>query len=106
MKFKIVLILTACLILSAVNGLGEDEYEFRGTVLQVDGRPFQGVLPVIFLQGATEPFTTRTVADGGGKFKFKKLLPGMYLLIIAVPRVGTIEQTIEVGPSWSDSKGR
>ncbi len=106
MKFKIVLILTVCLILSAVNGLGEDEYEFRGTVLQVDGRPFQGVLPVIFLQGATEPFTTRTVADGGGKFKFKKLLPGMYILIIAVPRVGAIEQTIEVGPSWSDSKGR
>lgn len=30
----------------------------------------------------------------------------MYILIIAVPRVGAIEQTIEVGPSWSDSKGR
>ena len=107
MEFRLGLILcVCCLALSPVNALGEDQYEFRGTVLQVDGRPFSGVVPVIFLQGATDSFTTRTVAGLGGKFQFKKLLPGMYVLIIAVPRWGQMQQTIEVGPSLSDSKGR
>ncbi len=106
MKLRMVFILTLCLSLSALNALQEDQYEFRGTVLQVEGRPFRDVVPVIFLHGATDSFVTQTVADRGGNFKFEKLLPGMYTLIIAVPRWGQMQQTIEVGPSLSDSKGR
>ncbi|MDA2928245.1 tetratricopeptide repeat protein [Acidobacteria bacterium AH-259-G07] len=52
------------------------------------------------------PFTTHTLAGPDGKFKFKKLIPAMYTLIIAVPRWGKMHQTIEVGPSFADSKGR
>ena len=106
MKLRMVFILTLWLSLSALNALAEDQYEFRGTVLQVDGRPFRDVVPVIFLHGATDSFATQTVADRGGNFKFKELLPGMYTLIIAVPRWGQMTQTIEVGPSLSDSRGR
>ncbi len=106
MKLRMVFILTLCLSLSALNALGQDQFEFQGTVLQADGRPFRDVVPVIFLHGATDSFATQTDADRGGNFQFKNLLPGMYTLIIAVPRWGQMQQTIEVGPSLSDSKGR
>ncbi len=103
---KMVFILTLCLSLSALNALGQDQFEFRGTVLQADGRPFRDVVPVIFLHGATDSFVTQTVADRGGNFKFERLSPGMYTLSIAVPRWGQMQQTIEVGASFSDPEGR
>ena len=106
MKLRMVFILTFCFSLFALSALGQDQFEFRGTVLQVGGRPFRDVVPVIFLHGATDSFVTQTVADRGGNFKFEKLLPGMYTLIIAVPRWGQMQQTIEVGSSFSDPKGR
>ena len=88
MGFRTVFILVLCLSLSAVHALGEEQYEFRGKVVQTNGKRFKEVLPVVFLQGTTEPYTTQTRADTGGKFKFKKLLPGLYTLIIAVPMWG------------------
>ncbi len=106
MEFRTVLIFTLCLALLGVHGLGEEQYELRGKVVQTNGKRFKEVLPVVFLQGATEPYTTQTRADTGGKFKFKKLLPGLYTLIIAVPMWGDLQRTIEIGPSGSDSKGR
>ena len=106
MGFRAVLILTLCLPLSAVAALGEEQYEFRGKVVQTNGKRFKEVLPVVFLQGTTEAYTTQTRADTGGKFKFKKLLPGLYTLIIAVPMWGDLQRTIVIGPSESNSKGR
>ena len=106
MGFRTVFILALCLSLSAVHALGEEQYEFRGKVVQTNGKRFKEVLPVVFLQGTTEPYTTQTRADTGGKFKFKKLPPGLYTLIIAVPMWGDLQRTIVIGPSESDSKGR
>ena len=106
MGFRTVFILSLCLSLSAVHALGEQQYELRGKVVQTNGKRFKEVLPVVFLQGTSEPYTTQTRADSGGKFKFKKLLPGLYTLIIAVPMWGDLQRTIEIGPSGSDSKGR
>jgi Tfp pilus assembly protein PilF len=106
MGFRTVLILTFCVALSAVHSLAEKQYELRGKVVQTNGKRFKEVLPVVFLQGATEPFTTHTRADTGGKFSFKKLRPGLYTLIIAVPMWGDLQRTIEIGPSGSNSKGR
>ncbi|MDA2934089.1 tetratricopeptide repeat protein [Acidobacteria bacterium AH-259-D05] len=103
---KIVLILGLCISLTTVAGLGRDTYEFRGRVLQPDGKTFRESLALVFLQGATTPFTTRQLADVSGRFKFKNLRPGMYTLIIAVPLWGEMRRTIEVGPSFADSKGR
>ncbi len=106
MEFRTVFILTLCLALSAVHGLAEKQYELRGKVVQTNGKRFKEVLPVVFLQGTTEPYTTQTRADTGGKFKFKNLLPGLYTLIIAVPMWGDLQRTIEIGPRESNSKGR
>ncbi len=106
MELRTVFILSLCLALLAVHGLGEEQYELRGKVVQTNGKRFKDVLPVVFLQGTTEPYTTQTSADTGGKFKFKNLLPGPYTLIIAVPMWGDLQRTIEIGPSESNSKGR
>ena len=106
MGFRTVFILSLCLSLSAVHALGEQQYELRGKVVQTNGKRFKEVLPVVFLQGTSEPYTTQTRADSGGKFKFKELLPGLYTLIIAVPMWGDLQRTIEIGPSESDSAGR
>ncbi len=106
MGFRTVLILALCLALSAAHSLGEEQYELRGKVVQTNGKRFKEVLPVVFLQGTSEPYTAQTRADSGGKFRFKELLPGLYTLIIAVPMWGDLQRTIEIGPSGSNSKGR
>ncbi|MEE8349266.1 MAG: tetratricopeptide repeat protein [Acidobacteriota bacterium] len=103
---KLVFFLVVCLWLAMTPGLADDTYEFRGRVLQPDGKTFRDALAVAFLQGATTPFTTRTLAGLDGKFKFKKLRAGMYTLVIAVPLWGEMRRTIEVGPSFADAKGR
>ncbi|HEY3129474.1 MAG TPA: tetratricopeptide repeat protein [Acidobacteriota bacterium] len=76
----------------------------KGKVLQADGKPFQEAFPVVSLHGSTTPFTAETLADASGKFKFKDLLPGTYTLIIAVARVGQMQRTIEIGPSFAGAK--
>jgi tetratricopeptide (TPR) repeat protein len=98
--------LALCLSLSIATACADDTYEFRGRVLQPDGKTFRDALALAFLQGATTPFTTRTRAGVDGKFKFKKLRAGMYTLVIAMPLWGEMRRTIEIGPSFADSKGR
>ncbi|MEE2840539.1 MAG: tetratricopeptide repeat protein [Acidobacteriota bacterium] len=103
---RTVLVLVFGLSFSIATSFSEDTYEFRGRVLQPDGKSFRDALATVFLQGATTPFTTRTLAGGDGKFKFKKLREGMYSLIIAVPLWGEMRRTIEISPSFADAKGR
>jgi tetratricopeptide (TPR) repeat protein len=57
-------------------------------------------LPV-YLHGATAPFRATTEADLNGRFHFRKLLAGAYVLA-----VGGLQRTVEVGPSLADAKGR
>jgi hypothetical protein len=55
----------------------------------------------VYLQGATTPFSATTEADLNGRFHFRMLLAGAYVLM-----VGGLQRTVEVGPSHADSKGR
>ena len=81
-------------------------FQLAGKVLNGEGRPFRRIQPVVFLQSALTPFAVHTPADLDGSYKFKNLRPGMYSLIVAVPLVGEMNRTIEIGPSFADSKGR
>lgn len=81
-------------------------FQLVGSIRQSDGKPFRGVMPVVFLQNAVTPFAIHTHVDTGGEFKFKNLLPGTYSLIITIPRIGELNKTIEIGQSFADSKGR
>ena len=79
-------------------------YELVGKILQENGKPFPARNQVVFLHGTTTPFYAQTLAGRDGGFKFKKLPPGAYQLAAAVPRVGEMRKTVEVGPSFADSK--
>jgi len=81
-------------------------YQVSGKVLRTDGRPFSDMTPVMFLHGAATPFSAKALAGPDGQFKFKDIPSGTYMLIAALPRFGETRKTIEVGPSFADSKGR
>jgi Flp pilus assembly protein TadD len=81
-------------------------FQLAGKVVRSDGIPFRGAQPLIFLQSALTPFNVRTFADLDGSYKFKNLRPGIYSLIVAVPLIGEMTRTIEIGHSFADSKGR
>lgn len=55
----------------------------------------------VHLQGATTPFSATANANLNGRFHFRKLPAGAYVLM-----VGGLQRTVEVGPSLADSKGR
>ncbi len=103
----IVVALILALIPAAAGAAPEKTaYQVVGKVLQSDGTPFRGTAPVVFLHGAITPFSSQTLAGRDGKFRFNRIPPGTYTLIAAVPRVGELQKTIEVGPSFADSKRR
>lgn len=52
------------------------------------------------------PYQAYTPVYWDGKFKFKKLAPGGYLVTAYVPRIGEFRQTYSVGPGTADEKGR
>jgi tetratricopeptide (TPR) repeat protein len=81
-------------------------YDLVGTLTSSDFRPFADGLPTVSLHSMSAPFATRTIADARGKFKFKKLQPGTYVLLVFVPRSRQLRKTVEVGPSFADAKGR
>ncbi|MBZ5725394.1 MAG: tetratricopeptide repeat protein [Acidobacteriia bacterium] len=78
---------------------GEPRYELAGQV-QPPGRA------AISLYGATSPFTATTFSDGGGRFRFKKLVPGAYTIGVYIQERGEARLTAEVGPGTADSHGR
>lgn len=95
------------LALTAASAFGESKprvFQLSGKVLQADGKPFRFAGVILF--SANTPFMTRTEADAGGDFKFKGLLPGTYNLYVLDARIGEIEETVEVGSSFADEKGR
>lgn len=100
--------MTAALLLLVLVSSGvsaQDYYELRGHVYRPNGHPFRMITPLVFLEGATTPFTARTWVNAAGEFKFEKLSAGMYTLVIVVPDRGEMRQSIDIGPSLADRKG-
>lgn len=81
------------MLLAAVCAQAAD-YELIGQL-----QPEQ-TLPV-YLHGATMPFSATTEADPTGRFHFRKLSAGTYVLMVS-----GLQRTVEVGPSLADSKRR
>ena len=92
-------------VASAQSASGTKTYQVTGRVLQVDGTPFRRANPVVFLHGAITPFNASASVGLDGKFKFKKIPPGIYTLAAAVARLGELRKTVEVGPGSADAKG-
>lgn len=60
----------------------------------------------VYLHSATSPFSVSTAADWKGRFRFRRLPAGAYTLAVIAPKAGESHQTIEIGPSLADGKGR
>jgi Tfp pilus assembly protein PilF len=91
-------------IAAAMALLPSQMYEVAGSVTLGDGRPFRGANAVVYLHGAITPFSRQALVGRDGRFRFKRIPSGTYTLIGAVPRVGEVRKTIEVGPSFADAK--
>lgn len=86
--------ITALLLL-----LLQQQYEVRGTLVPA-------AQASVSLHGSTTPFHSSTLAGPDGKFRFKRILPGVYTVIVFVPGRGETRKTIDIGPSVADKKGR
>lgn len=60
----------------------------------------------VFIHSARSPFFDTTWTGFDGKFKFKDLDPGLYTLVITIPRRGTRQLTVDLSPSAADPEGR
>lgn len=100
----------AAWLLASATLAGEDKqsrvFEYQGKVTDSDGKLIRDPYPVVFLHGGTLPYNNQARVGLDGSFKFQKLLPGSYVLILAVAGVGEMRRTIEIGPSLADEKGR
>jgi len=100
-----VLILFLCAL--RIDGYPEQKtYQVVGKILRSDGQPFGDGAPVMFLHGAVTPFVAKALAGPDGQFRFKDIPAGTYMLIAALPKIGETRKTVEVGPSFADSRGR
>jgi tetratricopeptide (TPR) repeat protein len=101
----------AILILSFMAFLADasqerKSYQVIGRVLQSDGHPFPNIAPVVSLHGAVTPFSAKVPVARDGQFRFKDIPAGTYVLVATLPQIGERRKTIEVGPSFADSRGR
>lgn len=80
--------------------------ELRGRLFlpRAPNRPITAATVTLF--GSTTPFAAQTSVLNGGRFKFSKLLPGSYTVVVYVPRRGEARQTVEVTESLADRHGR
>src|SRR5689334_21152925 len=60
----------------------------------------------VSLHGATSPFESATLSDARGRFRFRKLAAGAYTVAVFEPERGEARQTVEIGPSVADWRGR
>ncbi|HLN02515.1 MAG TPA: tetratricopeptide repeat protein [Bryobacteraceae bacterium] len=77
-----------------------------GQTYELRGRLAPESPAAVSLFGATTPFHAETPADEQGRFRFRALAPGEYIVAVFIPGKGEVRQTIEIGPGTADDKGR
>lgn len=105
-KRLLVAVILGFAVAAAAAAREDKVYQVVGRILQSDGAPFRGAVPIVFFHGARDPFHARASVSPDGSFRFKKIPPGTYTLSAAVPGLGEMRKTIEVGPGFADAKGR
>jgi len=89
-------------ILAAAIGIAgaADRLELRG---QLDP-PAARVR--VNLDGITARFSASTIAGSNGRFHFRKIPKGNYVVTVFVPGSGLVRRSIDVTPGLADAKGR
>jgi Tfp pilus assembly protein PilF len=75
------------------------------TAYELTGRIEPPAAVSVFLHGALTPFEGRTESGEDGRFRFGKVPPGTYTLIISTRARGDVMQTVELSPGTVDAKG-
>jgi tetratricopeptide (TPR) repeat protein len=88
-----------CVLLAHAAVAADSAFDLAGRI-HPEGRA------AVTLFGDTFPFTTSTLSEADGRFRFQKLRPGTYTLSVFMPDRGEARQTIEVGPGVADVQGR
>jgi tetratricopeptide (TPR) repeat protein len=73
---------------------------------ELTGRIEPAAAVPVYLHGATAPFETSTVSGPDGRFRFRKLDAGAYMLAVSTKMRGEAIQTVELTPGTVDAKGR
>ncbi|MFN0168479.1 MAG: tetratricopeptide repeat protein [Bryobacteraceae bacterium] len=73
---------------------------------EVTGRLTPETPGAVTLHHVQSPFATDTLADAGGRFRFRRIPAGAYTLSAFSPSAGEGRMTIDVGAGTADSKGR
>ncbi len=84
----------------AASAAGQ-KFELRGGI-----DPPPKMFSAVQLHGQDFPYEASTTADGKGNFRFKKIDPGQYTVIVAVPGRGTVRRTVNVSAAKADQKRR
>lgn len=87
-------------------GKERTSFEVRGAVSRSNDIPSPGAGIFVQITGPYGPPHLNAVADSKGRFRFKKVPMGIYLLTAFIPRVARVRRTVEVGPSFADEEGR
>ncbi len=94
------------LFLLSVSRADGDLYQLVGNIRLEDGKVLRGAIPVVSLFSNTIPFSLKAQADLSGQFKIKDVPPGPYTISISVPHKGELTQSVDIGPSFADSRRR
>ena len=73
---------------------------------EITGRVIPETQASVTLRGALTPFSTSTLSDARGRFRFDNLEPGSYTLHVFAPGRGQMQRTINVGRANADDRGR
>lgn len=60
----------------------------------------------VTLHSSTTPFTASTLANVDGSFRFRRIEPGTYTLVVFQSNRGETRMSVDIGPSAADRKGR
>ena len=60
----------------------------------------------VSVHAATAPFAVSLLADARGRFRVPALPPGDYNVVVFLPGLGSLHQTVAVGPGTADSRRR
>ena len=95
-------------LLTAAPGQKQDvpTLQLLGQIETEPGVRLKGFFSNVVLRGAYHPFSLKTVTNLGGRFKFKKVPAGTYVVTVTTPRNGSSSRTIAVTTSFADSEGR
>jgi Tfp pilus assembly protein PilF len=98
-------LLAGCLLVFCWSlAYGETPPERKSFTLEGKLTPVRYAM--VSLHAVDGPHTADATVYWDGKFKFKNLAQGSYIVIAYVPRVGEFRRTYSVGPSTVDKKGR